>query len=65
MYFTGIKNFIIKDVLVDKITKPQEILGHMRVVKIDAVTSVGPLAINHINITNFTYSRSQMSFFDL
>ena len=65
MYFTGIKNFHMRDVVVRNITKSIELLGFLSVVKIEAVQSIGLLAINHINITNLTYSESQMSFFDI
>jgi hypothetical protein len=37
MYFTGIKNFLMKDVLVRNVSKSLELIGLLSVVKIDAL----------------------------
>jgi hypothetical protein len=64
MYFSGISSFSIRNVFITNVTKSQDIAGDLRVLKIDTLDSLGPTDINYINITNFTYTRSQMSFFD-
>ena len=61
---TGVIILSLRDVLVRNLTGPDAFLGNLRVVKIDALPNLGPRSVNHINITNFTYISSQVSFFD-
>jgi len=65
MYFNDVSNFNLRDVMVTNITKSKELLGNLRVIKFDSLKNNNEQTINHINITNFTYTNSEMSFFDL
>ena len=61
---TGVINISLRDVLVHNLTGEDTFLGNLRVLKVDALPHLGPTLVNHINITNFTYISSQVSFID-
>ena len=54
----------MRNVFITNVTKSKDLAGDLRVLKIDTLDSLGSTDINYINITNFIYTRSQMSFFD-
>jgi hypothetical protein len=64
MYFTEVENFVLRDVIISNITKSKDLLSHLRVIKIDALESLGPHDINNFKILNLSYTNSQMSFLD-
>lgn len=64
MYLSAIQSFSMRNVFITNVTKSKDLAGDLRVLKIDTLDSLGSTDINYINVTNFIYTSSQMSFFD-